>query len=135
MTKHLPGFIVPGFIILSLTAAPVLAGRAADDPPADVAAKVSSDAKAVGTAVKRDARVIAEAAKEGAQQVAVAATEVAHEVAVASKEGAKEVAAAAKRGAEKTKAAVKADKSNKAPRPAINPDSDADRKSDNKPAH
>jgi len=91
-----------GFVALGLALAPTLVLRAADDPPADVAATVSADAK-----------VVAKAAKEGAQQVAVAAKEVAHEVAVASKQGAREVADAAKRGAEKTKAAIKPDKSDK----------------------
>ena len=83
--------------------------RGADDPPADVTAKVTADAKAVGTAVKHDAKVVAEAAKEGAQQVAEAAKEVAHDVAAAGKQGAQEVAAAAKQSAEKAKAAVKPD--------------------------
>jgi hypothetical protein len=106
-----------GWAALGLGLASMNIVHGADDPPADAAAKVTADAKAVGTAVKHDAKVVAEAAKEGAQQVAVAAKEVAHDVAVASKQGAQEVAAAAKQSAEKTKAAVKpktAEKSDKA---------------------
>jgi hypothetical protein len=126
VTRHFHRCVAPGLAALGLAMVPVHAAHA-DDPPADVAATVSADAKAVGTAVKRDAKVVAEAAKEGAKQVAVAAKEVAHEVAVTTKQGAEQVAAAAKRGAKKTKAAIKTDKTGKAePKPADS--------SDNKPA-
>ena len=84
---------IAGFVVLGLTAVLPFAAQAAEDPPADAAATVSADAKAVGAAVKRDAKAVAKAAKDGAHQVAGAAKEVAHSVAAASKEGAQKVAA------------------------------------------
>jgi hypothetical protein len=96
-----------GLVALGNGPAFICTAHASDDPPADVTAKVTADAKAVGAAVKRDAKVVADAAKEGAQQVAVAAKEIARDVAAATKQGAEEVAAAAKQSAKKAKAAVK----------------------------
>jgi hypothetical protein len=113
-SRHLFGWAALGLIFASVNTV-----HGADDPPADAAAKVTADAKAVGTAVKHDAKVVAEAAKEGAQQVAVAAKEVAHDVAVA-----------AKQSAEKAKAAVK-------PNPAEKSDKSGDKPAgngNNKPA-
>ena len=118
MTRNLPGLI--GLILLSLALAPMSVMQAADDRPADAAAAVSADAKAVGAAFKHGAKVVAQTAKEDAHHVSVAAKETAHQVAVTAKEGARQVAAAAKRGAEKTKAAVKGDKTGK-PAPASAP--------------
>jgi general stress protein YciG len=110
MSRHLFGSVALSLgFALGLGFASRSIAHGADDPPADVTTKVTSDAKAVGTAVKHDAKVVAEAAKEGAQQVAEAAKEVAHDVAAAGKQGAQEVAAAAKQSAEKAKAAVKPD--------------------------
>ena len=43
--------------LVGLAAAFMMAAQATDDPPADVAATVAADAKAVGTTVKRDAKV------------------------------------------------------------------------------
>ena len=109
-----PRVMARGFVAFGLSLAFMTGAHAADDPPADAAATVKADAKAVGTAVKRDAKVVADAAKEGAQQVAVAAKQVAHDVAVATRQGAQEAAAAAKQSAEKAKAAVNKDKADKA---------------------
>src|SRR5450631_1643279 len=106
-----------GLAALALGLAPMVCVHAADDPPANVSATVSADAKSFGEAVKRDAKIVAKAAKDGAHQVAVGAKEVAHEVAGATKHGAEQVSAAAKRGAEKTKAAVKPDKTDSKPPP------------------
>ncbi len=105
------GFL--GIASFGLCAVPVACAHAADDPPANAAATVKTDAKAIGTAVKRDAKIVADAAKEGAQKAAAAAKDVAHHVAVATKQGAHEVAAAAKQGAAKVKTAVKADRPDK----------------------
>jgi hypothetical protein len=113
------------WLVLSLTLAPMCVVQAADDQPADAAAAVSADAKAVGAAFKHGAKVVAAAAKEDAQHVSVAAKEAAHQVAVTAKEGARQVAAAAKHGAEKTKAAVKGVKTDKQTSPGT---------PDNKPA-
>jgi hypothetical protein len=118
MSRHLFAWVAPclGFALgLGFASGSIVQG--ADDPPADVTAKVTADAKTVGTAVKHDAKVAAEAAKEGAHQVAEAAKEVAHEVAAATKQGAQEVAAAAKQSAEKAKAAVKPDPAEKTDKP------------------
>jgi hypothetical protein len=113
--KHFaPRGMARDFVALGLCLAFMTGAHAADDPPADAAATVTADAKAVGTAAKRDAKVVAHAARDGAQQVAVAAKGVAHDVAVATQQAAQEVAAAAKQSAEKAKAAVNKDKTKKA---------------------
>jgi len=104
MARYLRVFIALGVVAFGGGPALIPAAHAADDPPADVTATVTADAKAVGAAVKRDAKVVADAAKEAAQQVAVAAKGVA-----------KEVAAAAKQSAKKAKAAVKPDKTGDKP--------------------
>jgi hypothetical protein len=101
MTRSLPVFL------LALALAPLSVVRASDDQPADAAAAVSADAKAVGAAFRHGAKAVAEAAKVDAHHISEAAKEAAHTVAVSAKEGARQVAAAAKQGADKTKAVVK----------------------------
>ena len=134
MTKFLPALCV-----LSLAAGSMLAR--ADDPPSDLAAKVSAEAKAFAEAVKRDSKVVAKTAKEGSHEVAESAKEIAHDVAAASKQGAKEVAAAAKRGTEKTKAVLKparpdgADKPDEATRVISRSDEDPSASYDARDAH
>ena len=87
MTKYFAvlGALCPASVslIAVLTATPILAAPAADDPPAGAA---STDTNAVGAAVKRDANAVAKAAKDAAHRVAGAAKDVAHKVAAASKE-------------------------------------------------
>jgi hypothetical protein len=112
--------------LLSLALSPLIAVRAADDPPGDPSL-ARDQARAVGEAVKHDAKVVAGAAKDGAKQVARTAKQVAHEVAAASKEGAQQVAATAKKGAARAKAAVNGEKMSDPPaksadRPVANPD-------------
>ena len=104
------------FVAACLAACPIVA-QAADDPPSDVGAKVSADAKAAAAAVKHGAHVVATKAKEGAKQVAASSKDLAHHVAAASKQGAHEVADAAKRGAAKTRAAFKSDGAGKQDKP------------------
>ena len=129
MSRHIFGWVAPSLgFALGLGFASGSIVRGADDPPADAAAKVTADAKAVGTAVKHDAKVVAEAAKEGAQEVAVAAKEAAHDVAVATKQGAQEVAAAAKQSAQKAKAAVKPDAAEKTDKAGDKPASNTNNK-------
>ena len=79
----------------TLSAAPLLTARAADDELAPHA--LSAHAHATGEAVKEDSKAVGAAFREGAHRVAVAAKAVGHEV-----------AAAARHGAEKTRAAFKA---------------------------
>jgi hypothetical protein len=104
--------------VFSLALSPLLAVRAAEDPPDDPSL-VKDQAKAVSEAVKHDAKVVADAAKNGAKQVAATAKEVAHEV-----------AASARKGAERTKAAVNGEKR---PNPPSKPPSPPPKPADKTP--
>jgi hypothetical protein len=118
LNRNLRAFAVSGALAVGIClAASADIARAADDPPSDVGAKVSADAKAAAAAVKHGAHVVATKAKEGAKQVAESSKEIAHHVAAASKQGAHNVAAAAKKGAEKTRAAFKSDGAGKQEKP------------------
>jgi hypothetical protein len=79
-------------VTLSLSMAPLVAARAAEDRPTESA--ISKHARSFGEAVKRDTKAVGATFKEGAHRVAVAAKAVGHEIATAAKRGAAETRSA-----------------------------------------
>jgi len=81
-----------GLMVLSLSLAPLVVARAAEDRPTESA--ISRHARSFGEAVKRDTKAVGATFKEGAHRVAVAAKAVGHEISTAAKRGAAETRSA-----------------------------------------